>query len=263
MEKIPHVLITGATSGIGLELASIAASKQQNLILLARNEVKMKQLKAEWEKQYGIQVIIFPCDLSVEGAVPDIARKLQSLQLVPDILINNAGSGLFGPFDQTDIERETEMIRVNITALTQLTKVIYRQMLVRGSGRILNVASVAGFMPGPLMSVYYASKAYVLSFSRALSNEAKGSGISVTVLCPGPTETNFESAANLSSSMLFKSFGKLPTARKVAEFAYKSMEKGKVVAIHGTGNRMMLFFVRIFPGKWITNMVRYVQRVEN
>jgi short-subunit dehydrogenase len=262
MHEKSYALITGASNGIGLELARLAASKGYNLILVARNETKMNRLKQEWETQYAIRIEIFPCDLSETGMAEKIAEFLALHQIVPDMLINNAGFGLFGAFDRTDGQRESDMLQVNIAALTQLTKIIYRQMLQRQSGHIMNVASVAGFMPGPLMSVYYASKAYVLSFTRALANEAKGTGVNVTALCPGPTETNFEKTANLSASKLFKSFGKLPSAKEVARFGFRSMEKGKTVAVYGTVNRLMVFFVRLLPGKTVTSMVRYVQRQE-
>ncbi len=255
-----YALVTGATSGIGYELAEIAAEKQINLILVGRNNDKLLQLKMEWERSYSIQVNIICCDLSETNAVEQIITSLQSLNIDVDILINNAGFGFFGKFDETDIQKETDMLQVNVVALTQLTKAIYQQMIKKGHGYILNIASVAGFMPGPLMAVYYASKSYVLSFSQALANEAKGTGVSVTVLCPGPTETNFVKNAELESSMLFKSFGKLPTAKEVATFGFESMEKKKTVAIHGTMNRMMIFFIRFLPRKVVTNMVRYVQR---
>ena len=253
-------LITGATSGIGYEMAHIAAQKQFDLILVGRNEEKLIQTKVEWERAYSVRVDIIRCDLSKPNAIDRVIEALQTLQFSVDVLINNAGFGLFGNFDETDSEKENNMLQVNIVFLTQLTKYIYRQMKEKGRGNILNVASVAGFMPGPLMSVYYASKAYVLSFSQALANEAKGTGISVTVLCPGPTETNFVRNAELESSMLFKSFGKLPDAKDVATYGFKCMEKKKTIAVYGTINRLMVFFLRLLPRKTITGMVRYVQR---
>ncbi len=253
------VLITGASSGIGLELARIAASNQMNLILLARNAEKLMRLRTELESLYPIKVLAVGCDLSNPDATKKIAVLLHDRNIVPDILINNAGFGLYGPFDKTDADVEADMIQVNIVALTELTKIIYRKMLQRGSGRILNVASVAGFMPGPLMAVYYATKAYVLSFSEALAAEAKGSGVHVTVLCPGPTVTNFETNASAEGSKLFKSFGKLPTGKQVAEYGWRCMMKGKTTAVHGRKNRWMLFFIRLLPRKAVTGMVKKVQ----
>lgn len=262
MEKVNYALITGASSGIGFELARIAAQKSINLILVARNGSKLQTMKQEWEKEFSIQVVVFPCDLSKSNAAEEIENMLDQNNLSPDILINNAGFGLFGNFNETDIDKETEMLEVNIVALTQLSKVIYHRMVKKGYGKIMNIASIAGFMPGPLMAVYYASKAYVLSFSQALANEAKGTGVSITVLCPGPTESNFVSNASLESSMLFKSFGKLPLAKEVANYGFESMMKGKTLAIHGTTNRLMIFFSRFIPRKALTSMVRYVQRKE-
>ncbi len=263
MQQSSYALITGATSGIGLELASIAASKGNNLVLVARNEEKLTQLKKEWEAKFSVRVEVFPCDLSEADAPERIAAMLESKQIVPGILINNAGFGVFGSFDQTDLKRETDLIQVNIMALTRLTKLVYRKMVGQGPGKIMNVASVAGFMPGPLMAVYYASKAYVLSFSQALANEAKDCRITVTTLCPGPTKTSFEDAAGLSSSMLFKSFGTLPSAAQVAAYGYKCMEKGKTVAIYGKSNRQMVFLLRFVPRKWVTDMIRHIQRKTN
>jgi short-subunit dehydrogenase len=255
-----YALITGATSGIGYESACIAAQKHINLALVGRNTSKLEQLKTEWEREYSINVKIITCDLSEANAVEYITETLNTAGFRPDVLINNAGFGLFGKFEDTDIRKETDMLQVNIVALTRLTKVIFRQMAEQGYGLILNLASVAGFMSGPLMSVYYASKAYVLSFSQALAEEAKGTGVGVTALCPGPTDSNFMNNAGLNSSMLFKSFGKLPSSREVAEFGFKSMEKKKTVAIHGTVNRLMIFFIRFLPRKMVTRMVHYVQR---
>lgn len=254
-----YALITGASSGIGLELARIAAANHYNLILLARNAEKLMELRTELESAHPVKVLAVGCDLSKYDTVKKIAALLAERHIVPDILINNAGFGLYGAFDQTDAYTEMNMIRVNIIALTELSKIIYKQMLQRGSGRILNVSSVAGFMPGPLMAVYYATKAYVLSFSEALAKEAEGSGVSVTTLCPGPTATGFETNASAEESMLFKRFGKVPTGKEVAEYGWRSMMKGKTTAVHGFKNRWMLFFIRLLPRKTVAGMVKKVQ----
>ncbi len=257
--SVQYALITGASSGIGRELAFAAAADGMNLILLARNAEKLMQLREVLEKLYPIKVLAIGCDLSQPDTVDKITTLLHGRNIIPDVLINNAGFGLYGPFHQTDPEIEMDMIQVNIVTLTELTKKIYRQMFEKGSGRIMNVASVAGFMPGPLMAVYYATKAYVLSFSEALANEAKGSGVSVTALCPGPTITNFETNASAQGSKLFKSFGKLPTGEQVAKYGWRCMMKGKTIAIYGWKNRFMLFFTRLLPRKTVTNMVRTIQ----
>jgi len=250
-----YALITGASGGIGLELARIAASNHMNLILLARNAEKMMQLRKELEERYPIKVLAIGCDLTDPDTVEKIATLLSGRGIVPDILINNAGFGMFGTFDRIGADTEADMIQLNITSLTELTKIIYRQMRSKGKGKILNVSSIAGFMPGPGMAVYHATKAYVLSFSEALAAEAKGSGISVTVLCPGPTKTNFENrASNGVGITLFRKSGKLPTAEQVAKFGWKSMMKGKTIAIHGGNYHFLLFLIRFLPRK----MVAYI-----
>lgn len=257
---VQHALITGASGGLGLEFAKIAASQGFHLILLARNAEKLMQIRAELEGQYPVKVLAVGCDLSKRDTIKKIVMLLKSRSIVPDILINNAGFGLYGTFDRTNARTELEMIQVNITSLTLLTKVVYQQMRKRGSGKILNVSSLAGFTPGPLMAVYYATKAYVLSFSNALANEAKDRNVSVTALCPGPTiATHFEANALAENSMLFKRFGKLPAAQQVAGYGWKCMMKGKTTAVYGWKNRCLTFFIRLLPRKTVTGIVRKIQ----
>jgi len=258
-----YALITGASNGIGLELARIAASNNLNLILLARNAEKMMQLRTELEELYPIKVLAVGCDLTDPDAVEKIAALLQTRSIVPEILINNAGFGMYGAFDRIGTDTEENMIQLNIISLTDLTKVIYRQMRSRGSGKILNVSSIAGFMPGPWMAAYHATKAYVLSFTEALAIEAKGSGVTVTALCPGPTETNFENRASAGAGIkAFKKFGKLPTAKQVAEYGWESMMKGKTVALHGKMNRLLVFLIRFLPRKTVANIAGKMQATE-
>ena len=256
-----YALITGASSGIGLEFARIAASNNMNLILLARNAEKMMKLREELEELYSIKVLVVGCDLTKHDTVEKISGLLHSRGIVPEILINNAGFGIHGPFERIGYDSETNMIQVNITSLTELTKVIYKQMRQKGRGKIINVASVASFTPGPWMAVYHATKAYVLSFSEALAAEAKGSGVTVTALCPGPTETNFENRASTGAGMnAFKKFGKIPSAKEVAEYGWKAMKKGKRVAIHGRKFRWLLFFTRLLPRKTVVSIVGKIQK---
>jgi len=255
-----YALITGASSGIGMELARIAASKNMNLILLARNAEKLMQLRSELEGLFKIKVLAVGCDLSAADSVEKIKSLLHGRGIVPDILINNAGFGMYSPFDKIGSETEESMIQLNVASLTGLTKVIYRQMRARGKGKIMNVSSIAGFMPGPWMAVYHATKAYVLSFSEALAVEAKGSGITVTALCPGPTATNFENRASTGTGIkAFEKFGKLPTAAQVARFGWEKMMAGKTVAIHGRMNRLLIFLIRFLPRKMTVKITNRLQ----
>lgn len=239
-------LITGASTGIGLELAKIHASKGGNLVLVARSTSKLEALKTDLEKQFSIQVTVITKDLSQENAAEEIYQETTRKQIVIDQLINNAGFGDQGMFAETDWEKEARMIRLNMTALTHLCKLYLPDMIKRQSGRIMNVASTAAFQSGPTMAVYCATKAYVLSFSEAIGNEVRDKGISVTALCPGATATDFKIAAGMENSKLFSN-KKLPTAKAVAEYGYASMMKGKPVAIHGTVNYILANSVRFVP----------------
>jgi uncharacterized protein len=200
-------------------------------------------------------VRIMSRDLSDIASVHDVYDTLSRERITVDVLVNNAGVGEFGFFAETDWNKEAEMIHLNITALTLLTKLFVKGMIVRKSGRILNVASTASFQPGPLMSVYYATKAYVLYFSEGIANELEGTGITVTALCPGPTASGFQAAAALEESKLVK--GKnLPTSAEVAEYGYKALMDGKVVAIHGAMNWIMAQSVRFTPRAMVRSLVR-------
>jgi short-subunit dehydrogenase len=252
------VLITGASNGIGLELAKIHASKKDNLVLVARNGKRLNELKADLEKLYGVVITCIEKDLSQKDSALDVFRETQSLDIPIDYLINNAGFGDFGMFAETDWLKEQQMIQLNITTLTQFTKLYLQEMLKRRSGKIMNVASTAAFQSGPTMSVYFATKAYVLSFSEAIDNEVRDHGISVTTLCPGPTESGFQSAAAMEESPLIKG-KKLPTSREVAEYGYNSMMHGKSVAIHGTLNYILANAVRFMPRSWVVKITRKIQ----
>ncbi len=251
------VLITGASSGIGLEFAKIFAKHGHNLVLVARSEETMKELKSHLEKNFGIEVRIIIQDLKYYNAPQAIYDAVQKEGVNVNILVNNAGFGNYGRFQETDLETELEMIQVNITALTHLTKLFLRDMVHNNNGRILNVASTAAFQPGPFMAVYYATKSYVLSFSEALSEELRGTKIKVTALCPGPTKTNFQKTAKIVGGDLF---GKnIPTGKEVAEYGYDSMVLGRRVAIYGFKNRLFATLVRFFPRSLVTRMVRKMQ----
>lgn len=251
-------LITGASSGIGLDLAKIHAKKGGDLVLVARNKQKLLEIKHEFESNYHIEVVVIEQDLSRKDAAQEVYNQTKQFGITVDILINNAGFGDFGFFAETDWFKEYEMISLNIVALTQLTKLYAQDMIEQGSGRILNVASIAAFLPGPKMAIYYATKAYVLSFSEAIANEFADQGITVTTLCPGPTDTGFEKAAALEESGLFKK-QKVVSSMPVAEYGYKAMMKGKTVAIPGFRNKLLTKLVLFAPRSWVVKAVRYIQ----
>jgi len=251
-------LITGASSGIGLELAKIHASKGDNLILVARSKSKLDELKLSLEKEFKIKVIVINKDLSEINAAQEVYDEIKKNQITVDFLINNAGFGDFGMFYETDWNKELQMINLNITTLSHFTKIFLKEMVQRGNGRIMNVASIAAFQPGPTMAVYYATKAYVLHFSEAIPNEVEKTGVTITALCPGPTESGFQEAADMQESKLVKG-RKLPTSKEVAEYGYKSMMFGKTVAIHGTINYLMVNSIRFSPRSLVVKLVRLVQ----
>ncbi|TAE31536.1 MAG: SDR family oxidoreductase [Candidatus Kapaibacterium sp.] len=248
-------LITGASSGIGYELAKIFARNKQNVILVARSEKKLQEIARELEKSYGITATVIAKDVSKLSAVQEMYDAVQQAGIRVEYLVNNAGFGDFGFFTETSWEKELEMINLNMTSLTALTKLFAKDMVARKSGKIMNVASTASFQPGPLMAVYYATKSYVLSFSEAISNELKDKGVTVTALCPGPTESGFQSAAAMEDSKLVKG-KKMPTSKDVAEYGYKAMMSGKVVAVHGAMNKLMAQSVRYTPRAVVRSLVR-------
>jgi uncharacterized protein len=241
-------LITGASSGIGYEFAKILAKDSDVLVLVSRRRERLLEVKRELEDSAPVSVKIIVKDLSQPGAVEDIYRELESEKMSVDILINNAGVGHLGSFTETDWRHDADMIATNITALTHMTKLFVKDMIVRKKGRIMNVASTAAFQPGPLMAVYYASKAYVLSFSEAIANELRGTGVTITALCPGPTATNFAKVADMERSKLFML--KPPaSASDVAHYGYDAMMKGKTVVVPGVVNKIIAFSVRLSPRK--------------
>lgn len=251
-------LITGASSGIGYELAKIHAAHGDNLILVARSENKLNELAEELKKKHGIAVTVITADLSEPNAPRTLFYKIQAQQIQVDYLINNAGFGDYGKFIETDWEKEKQMIQLNITALTELTKLFLPQMVERKYGKIMNVASIASFLPGPLMAIYYATKAYVLHFSEAINNEVAENNVSVTALCPGPTLSGFQDAANLGESKFFQG-NKFPTSEEVAKYGFNAMHRRKAVAIHGFSNRLMVFTLRFTPRNWVVKLVRRLQ----
>jgi short-subunit dehydrogenase len=251
-------LITGASNGIGLELAKVHASKGGDLVLVARNKTKLDELKAELESQFKVSVYTIGKDLSANNSAQEVYDETTKQNIQIDYLINNAGFGDFGIFAETEWNKELQMINLNITTLTQFTKLYLQDMVKRRSGKIMNVASTAAFQSGPTMAVYYATKSYVLHFSEAVDNEVRDKGVTVTTLCPGPTESGFQAAAAMEESNLVKG-KKLPTAKEVAEYGYSSMMKGKTVAIHGMMNWIMANSVRFTPRALVVKLTRKIQ----
>ena len=251
-------LITGSTSGIGYELAYIHAKQGGNLVLVARSKDKLEKIKNDLENNYKIKVYIIEKDLSLKDSAQDVYDELVKNKITIDYLINNAGFGDYGFFNESDWGKLERMINLNITALTQLTKLFLFDMIKRRDGKIMNVASTAAFQSGPTMAVYYATKAYVLSFSEAINNEVKNSEVTVTTLCPGATQSGFQEAASLQESRLVKG-RKLPTSKEVAEYGYNAMLKGKSVFIHGILNYLLANSVRFFPRSAVVKITRFIQ----
>jgi len=255
------VLITGASSGIGLELAHQFAYDGYRLVLVARNRAALRELGDELQSRYNVTVRISPKDLAHPATPAELYQELQEAGIVLDVLGNNAGFGGAGPFLNTDWNHEAEMMQVNIVAVTQLTKLFLPQIRAR-EGKILNVASTAAFQPGPFMAVYYASKAFVLHFSEALAEELRGSGVTVTCLCPGPVKTNFQARAYISDTPMANS-PLLVDVHEVARVGYEGMKQGKRVVIPGWKNRLGVELLRLSPREMVTKVVRKIQEKKN
>jgi hypothetical protein len=249
-------LITGASSGIGLNLAQLMAPGF-DLIITARNQAELERIARELQATHGNHVHVIPADLTLPEAPQQIFAEIDRRGLPVDILINNAGFGSYGTFAESDSKTSLDMVEVNIAALTALTRLALPGMIKRKRGRIMNVASTAGFQPGPLMAVYYATKAYVIMFSEAIANELKGSGVSVTCLCPGATATKFAGRANMEGSRLFK-MGAM-RSEDVARAGYKGMMSGKGMVIPGLLNKTVAMSVRFSPRKMVTAISRSLQ----
>lgn len=248
-------LVTGASSGIGRDLAGLFARDGHDLVLVARDSRRLAELADELQKLHDVRAHVLVADLSDTGAPLAIMRWLEERRIHPDFLVNNAGFGGSGPFAQSDLAHELAMMQVNMVALTHLTKLVLPAMIAKRRGRILNVASTAAFQPGPLMAVYYATKAYVLSFSEALSNELRGSGVTVTALCPGPTRTGFQAEAKIEGSRLVRGPLMMESAA-VARSGYRGMMRGKPVVIPGVLNWLLVQAVRITPRNLVTAISR-------
>ena len=250
------VLITGGSSGIGLELAKIFATNSYSLVLVARDGARLQKAADELSAN-GATIKILAKDLADKNAPAEIFSELQVENIFVSVLVNNAGFGRQGAFAKTSLPEQTEMIGVNISSLVQLTHLFLQPMLARGEGKILNVASTASFQPGPFMSVYYASKAFVFSFSYALADELEGTGVTVTTLCPGPTQTAFHKRAGRSHSKKALNFWMM-SAEEVAEAGFRGLMHGKRVVIPGFLNKLGFLFAKLLPTKIPTKAARKI-----
>ena len=247
-------IVSGASSGIGSEFARLLALKGYSVVLVARREDRLRALAAELESSAPVKTRVLAADLGEPGASSTLAAALEADGLVLEVLVNNAGFGERGAFAETDWDREYAMMQLNMVALVELTKRILPGMVARRRGHILNVASTAAFQPGPFMAVYFATKAFVLSFSEGVNEELRGSGVSLTTLCPGPTDSEFFDAAKMQGSMLFKR--KIPTSRAVATAGLDAMFAGKRTVIHGLSNRIGTTFARLLPRAQVIRIIR-------
>jgi uncharacterized protein len=250
-------LITGSSNGIGYELAKIHAEHGDNLVLVARNKCKLDELKGILEGKNGIKVYTIEKDLALQGAGGKVYDEIKEQNITIDFLVNNAGFGDISLFAESDWDKLERMINLNITALTHLTRLFLPGMIERGFGKILNVASTASFQPGPTMAVYFATKAYVLSFSEAVNEEVRKLGITTTALCPGSTKSGFHETAVGTGRQLKER--RMPSAREVAEYGYRAMIRGKAVAVPGLKNSIMATSVRFIPRSLAVKAARRIQ----
>jgi short-subunit dehydrogenase len=252
-------LITGASSGIGMELAGVCAAAGHDLVLVARNEPRLHALRENLAAGYGLRATVIPADLALPSAPETIEAAVNRLGLTIDVLINNAGFGTNGRFARLETQREMDELRVNIAALTHLTRLMLPAMLRRRSGRIMNVSSTAGFQAGPYMAVYYATKAYIISFTEALAEELRGSGVTATVLCPGPTRTEFQHRAGMRNVAIASDLLMMDPL-SVARAGFEGMMKGRVMVIPGLSNRIGVSLVRLLPRRLVRRLVGELNR---
>jgi short-subunit dehydrogenase len=239
-------LVTGASRGIGYELARLFAGTGYDVVLVARTEEDLEAGAEYFEDRFGVEATVIPTDLADPEAPRELYEECQERDIQVDALVNNAGFGTAGDFVEADLEAELDEIQVNVTAVTHLTKLFGREMADRGDGKILNVASSAGFVPGPKMAVYYASKSYVLSFSEAIAEELDDDGVTVSCLCPGPVATGFQEEADVEDKWLNRLF-MTDDVRSVARAGYRGVTSGKTVVVPGIALKLGMFATRFAP----------------
>lgn len=242
-QTVSYVLITGTTSGLGREFARLFAKNGYNIVAVARNEVLLQQQKQELERQFGVEMVYIVKDLSAENSAQEVYDEIKHKGINIDILINNAGFGSFGRYIDVDWQRQKDLASVNMLAMMQLSYLFGKDMDRRGEGKIVNIASIASFQAGPYMAMYYASKAFVRSFSEALHEEMKSSGVSVTAICPGPVATNFEKNAQMMNSAMFTKL-RVYTPEVVAARSYRAIMNNKAVYVVGWPNKLLVFLTR-------------------
>lgn len=254
-------LITGASSGIGLEFARIHAEKGGDLVIVARSEGKLQELREELESTYGVEVRVITKDLSKSTAAREVFEEVKQAGIVVEYLINNAGFGGHGNFHERNWAQDEMMIQLNVMTLTALTRFFLPEMVSRNSGKVLNVSSTASLMPGPLQAVYFATKAYVTSFSNAIACELEDTKVTVTALLPGATETGFAQTAGMEKTELFK---KAFSARSVADAGYDGMLKGKLNVTAGLtfAQKMMMATIPLSPTKMVMHQVKSMQQAQ-
>lgn len=249
-------IITGAASGLGYELMLLLAKDNYDLVLIDIDKKKLKTIKSELQNKNNCRVKILSTDLSNVDSAEVVFDAIKNIKI--DVLVNCAGFGIYGSFAENNWQQESSMLNLHIITITHLTKLVLQGMIERDRGKILNVSSLAAFQPGPMMALYYASKSYLLSFSEAIANELKDTGVSVTVLCPGPTKTCFQEVVSNTSSDNKISFN-MACPKAVAAYGYKAMLKGKVVAIPGVFNKFLANLPRLLTRKRTTSIVRKIQ----
>ncbi len=241
-----YVLITGATGGIGYELAKLFAKDGYNLVIVARHQAELDKKASEFSTQYGVETVTIAKDLSLDNSPFELYDEIKAKGIQVDVLVNNAAQGEYGKFVETDIQRELEMIRLNIVGYVVLTKMFLKEMVARNSGKILQVASIGGKLPGPMQSVYHATKAFIVSHTDALVNELKDTGVTITALLPGPTDTDFFNKAGMENTKMVQE-GSLSDPAKVAKDGYDALMSGDDSVISGLKNKIQVGMANVLP----------------
>lgn len=254
-------LITGATTGIGLELAKLFAKNKFNLVIVSRNASRLKDVSESLSNEYKVTVKSISKDLSKNNAAREIYEEITNEKLKIDMLVNNAGFGVHGAFSDTDLNEDIEMIQLNITSLVVLTKLFLNDMKKNNSGKIMNVASTAAFQPGPFMAIYYATKSFVLSFSEALGEELSETNITISAFCPGPTKTEFQDRAGINKiKLVSRNLFPMMSAGDAAKIGFEGMMKGNRIVIPGFMNNMLPVTLRFVPRSIVSKISKYIHK---